>query len=192
MLRKWFSLLGVPAIAIAATMMFVDTGRAQLRRYGGRGYYTGRGYYYDNGASYGGYRRGNYGYGGYYGRRWARRNYDYGYANYGPYFSGGTYLAPSGGYISTYPPESTAAAPGDRNAVLINVQVPAGAELWFQGTKTTQTGAMREFESPPLTPGRDYTYDIRARWMGDEGQVERTKHVTVRAGETVNVDFQKR
>src|SRR4051812_14539249 len=39
-------------------------------------------------------------------------------------------------------------------AALVRVLVPADAELWFNGTKTTQGGTAREFESPPLAPGK--------------------------------------
>jgi uncharacterized protein (TIGR03000 family) len=71
----------------------------------------------------------------------------------------------------------------------IEVTVPAGnAEVWFQGAKTTRTGTVREFVSPPLEPG-SYTYTIRARWMSNGEQVERTRTVQVQPGENYRVNF---
>jgi uncharacterized protein (TIGR03000 family) len=75
---------------------------------------------------------------------------------------------------------------------LIDVFLPAEATLAFQGVSTSQTGAAREFQSPPLEPGRTYTYDVRATWKSDDGQeVTRNRRLTVRAGEHLEVDFNK-
>jgi uncharacterized protein (TIGR03000 family) len=73
----------------------------------------------------------------------------------------------------------------------IEVRVPDGAELWFNGAKTRQTGAVRVFESPPLEPGARYAYDVKARWTEDGRPVEKTYHVPVTAGERSSVTFRK-
>ncbi len=80
------------------------------------------------------------------------------------------------------------ALPQDACAHLI-VQVPAGAEVWVDGSKTQQTGPSRDFVSPPLAAGRGFSYEVRARWKGEKGDVEQTRQVPVHAGERVNVDF---
>jgi uncharacterized protein (TIGR03000 family) len=73
----------------------------------------------------------------------------------------------------------------------IQVQLPNGkAVVEFQGVKTSQTGMMRNFVSPPLADG-DYTYTIVARWMVDGKQHTEKKSVTVQPGSTVFVDFTK-
>jgi uncharacterized protein (TIGR03000 family) len=47
----------------------------------------------------------------------------------------------------------------------------------------------RSFVSPPLTAGRNYSYQVRARW-NDNGQMrDQTRTVNVTPGQTVNVDF---
>jgi len=46
------------------------------------------------------------------------------------------------------------------------IRVPDGAEIWFEGSKTSQTGSVRTFVSPAVQPGKSFTYDIRARWTG--------------------------
>jgi uncharacterized protein (TIGR03000 family) len=74
--------------------------------------------------------------------------------------------------------------------MLLTVRVPENAEVWINGTKMTRTGTEREFASPPLTSGKDYSYDVRARWVEDGREVERTRKITFHAGERRNIDFQ--
>jgi uncharacterized protein (TIGR03000 family) len=71
--------------------------------------------------------------------------------------------------------------------------VPADAVLSFQGkTMTEETGALRQFQSPPLNPGRTYSYDVRATWKDENGrEVTRTRHLTVRAGDHLSVDLSR-
>jgi uncharacterized protein (TIGR03000 family) len=45
--------------------------------------------------------------------------------------------------------------------VVVVTTVPTDAAVWFDGVKTTQTGAQRRFESPPIPAGRIFTYQIR-------------------------------
>ena len=68
------------------------------------------------------------------------------------------------------------------------VRVPANAELWFEGSTTTSRGSVREFQSPPLTPGR-YTYEIRARWTENGRAITQTQKVAVSPGAHVAVTF---
>ena len=67
--------------------------------------------------------------------------------------------------------------------------VPAGAQVWFDGTATTSTGSVREFDSPPLTPGNRYSYEIQARWNENGQEVSQTQQVVVTAGAHVDVKF---
>jgi uncharacterized protein (TIGR03000 family) len=69
------------------------------------------------------------------------------------------------------------------------VRVPANAEIWFEGVKTSQTGDFRVFESPELKPGVDYNYEVRARWVENGQTVEKTRNLTVRAGDQIAVNF---
>lgn len=71
----------------------------------------------------------------------------------------------------------------------VEVRVPPAADVWFGSVKTKQTGAVRFFESPELTPGKQYAYEVRARWRGESGEVERTRRVAVSPGAKVVVDF---
>ena len=77
-------------------------------------------------------------------------------------------------------------------AALIDVFLPASATLAFQGVPTDETGPSRQFQSPPLDPGRSYTYDVRATWRAEGGQeVTRNRRLTVRAGDHLELDFNR-
>jgi uncharacterized protein (TIGR03000 family) len=81
-------------------------------------------------------------------------------------------------------------ASGPKAPAKIEVRLPAeDAKVWFQGQLTKRKGKTREFESPALAPGMDYTYHVRASWMSDGEEVTRHQTITVRAGERTRVDF---
>ena len=44
-------------------------------------------------------------------------------------------------------------------------------------------------QSPPLTPGQDYTYEVHARWTDDGRTVDRTRKIHVRANALTEVDL---
>jgi uncharacterized protein (TIGR03000 family) len=148
------------------------------------GYYGGYGYYPYSGL-----------YGGYYPYSYDALSptYDSGYfgsnGDVSPDFAYGTNSAPpaAGVYQSFYPP-STATAEQD-TAAHVTVTAPAEAQLWFNGTPSTATGAVRQFESPPLAPGTRYRYELRARWNENGHDVTQTQRVEVTAGAQVIVNF---
>jgi uncharacterized protein (TIGR03000 family) len=75
------------------------------------------------------------------------------------------------------------------NTALIDVRLPADAELWFQGVKTSQLGAFRRFVTPPLDPDRNYGYDVRATWTENGRTVTQERHVRINAGDHVVLDL---
>jgi len=76
------------------------------------------------------------------------------------------------------------------NTANIEVSVPANAKIWFDDSPTEQTGTERFFTSPPLTPGKTYSYVIKAQWPGPDGKdVVRNLQVSVRANENSSVEF---
>ena len=112
----------------------------------------------------------------------------------GPYQSYGSYggppivilnvYPPAGGYQSFYPPAANPAQPA-----YIRVQVPAGAQVSFDGSPTQQTGTDRLFVTPPMQAGPNYTYQVAARWQDNGRQRSEERTVRVRAGQTANVRF---
>jgi len=150
------------------------------------------GYRYGYGQFLGGY----YGTGGYYGSPSLEGvpTYDPGdLSSYGvaPLDLGdATYGTPPEAYQSLYPPPVTPPAmttPLDTNAQ-VTVNVPADAEVWFDGTEMTPTGAVRRFHSPPLAPG-NYRYQIRAQWHENGHEVSQTQTVEFAPGAHIAVSF---
>jgi uncharacterized protein (TIGR03000 family) len=76
-------------------------------------------------------------------------------------------------------------------AARLDVVVPGAAEVWLEGVQMKQKGSVRKLISPPLSPGRKYAYEVRARWKQDGHQIDQVHQVTVRAGDRVTVDFLK-
>ena len=164
MCKSWLSWL----LGAAALCALPSVGSAQPPPYYSPYHYLRHGTYYDPylysapGTSPGSY--------------WGTAEYVYGDA-YSPYdyLRHGTYAAPSHygmrypGYNAISRPELRA-APADTRA-FIQVRVPAAAEIWFDGEKTSQTGSVRDFVSPALQTGRSFTYEIRARWTDEGGKV---------------------
>jgi uncharacterized protein (TIGR03000 family) len=57
------------------------------------------------------------------------------------------------------------------------------------GQKTRQTGTLRQFESPPLVPGMEYTYGVTVTWNQDGREVVETRELLVRAGDRLSASF---
>ncbi len=122
-----------------------------------------------------------------------------GYPNYGTYYNYyGSYPSaasstPIVNYSLYYTPATTTstAEPTKDDMAHLLVVVPENAELWFNGTKTKQAGKEREFVSPALTPGKTYSYEVKASWMDNGKKVEKTRTVDVKANDWKPVDFTK-
>jgi uncharacterized protein (TIGR03000 family) len=79
--------------------------------------------------------------------------------------------------------------------VRLRVLLPDDAEnaqVTVDGTETKQEGTVRYFVSPPISAGRQYTYNLEARWdPNGYTTIYRPRKVTVRAGEQVDVDMRR-
>jgi uncharacterized protein (TIGR03000 family) len=152
------------------------------------GDFSGSGYY-DDGSSAG--RRGRF-----FGRR--RGGNDYNYGSYGSssgchggchgssYGSGchgssGYYGAPTGDSAYNYGSLG--------NAALINVKVAQNATLTFDDEPTQQTGEFRQFMTPALEPGKNFSYTVHAKWQDGGRDMDQSRKVSVRAGQQTQVDF---
>jgi uncharacterized protein (TIGR03000 family) len=112
--------------------------------------------------------------------------------------------------LTTAPPSVTPAVPGSRalattyppgtpevagevtssgGSARVIVRVPENARLEFEGVAVAETGRVRKFTTPPMTPGQVYHYDIRATWDDNGQQVVRDRRVRIAAGDRVDVDF---
>jgi uncharacterized protein (TIGR03000 family) len=91
---------------------------------------------------------------------------------------------------SFYPPANGMTTGVGANEVALDVRVPTpDAQVMIEGQGTKQTGTMRRFVSPPLTPGKTYTYEIKCTFTQDGQKMTRTETVEVRPGARVTVDL---
>jgi uncharacterized protein (TIGR03000 family) len=84
-------------------------------------------------------------------------------------------------------PKGAALAPAPATMV---VSLPEDATLLVNNTPTTSTTARRVFVSPPLPPGRDYMYTLRAEVVRDGQKMTTTRQVIVRAGQESRVEME--
>lgn len=215
MAKRWFPTGVVLAAVLGLWLLVPEKSAGQFRRggggvnLGGVGFSTGTGGLYRYGPGYApGYRGWNpgfygptayprypsYGWGAApesfqdYPRGWyGPRSYEFNRYPPGNFFYG----QPAGSYGPYSPDALRRYEDGGRSdrTVLIDLRVPAEAEVWFEGVRTGQTGPSRQFQSPPLEPGHSYTYKVRARWLEDGQEVDQTRKVKVQAGQQVWVDF---
>jgi uncharacterized protein (TIGR03000 family) len=207
MFRKAFSFGGL--LLLAGALVLVTPGSGQAQRHGGGG--SRGGGFRGGGFHGGGFNRGfhagfnrGFHHGGFHhgGLWWYPRYYGYypyyGYSNYYPYtysYGSSSPAYDSGDYgsygdvTSSYLGSDLSATAQPDTSAHVTVSVPADAEIWIDDTKTTSTGAVREYQSPPLTPGIQYTYEVRARWDENGHEVTQTRQVAVTAGTRVNVQF---
>jgi uncharacterized protein (TIGR03000 family) len=74
----------------------------------------------------------------------------------------------------------------------LEVHVPAGAEVWFDGQKSSETGTVRTFETPVLQPREFSSYEVRVRRKGAATDTDEIRHVILRAGEKRTVEIMTR
>lgn len=94
----------------------------------------------------------------------------------------GAAAAPGQALAQTPPPPD--------NAAHLQLVVPANAEVFFEGGKTTQTGPVREFISPALPAGKVFDYKIAVRYLNADGKgVTDRRVIHVRANDWFRIDF---
>jgi uncharacterized protein (TIGR03000 family) len=170
MIGHGLSALRAPALSAALLFLFTATAAAQPGP--GGGFYQGR--YYPS----------RYGYSGTpYGFRDPTAN-----ADFFLYGDPGFYQSPS---MFLYAHPETVLYPAPPGGATVEVKVPAAAEVWFDDEPTRHRGEFRRFVSPPLAPGKEFHYDVRARWKEGDRVVDQTRTVGVRSGQTTEVDFNR-
>lgn len=87
--------------------------------------------------------------------------------------------------------ESAGKEQGGKKIAVIVVRLPAEAELFIGGMKSTQRSAVREFDTPPLTPGQYFSYPLKAVWKDGAKVVKREATIIVQAGKTTKVNVRE-
>jgi uncharacterized protein (TIGR03000 family) len=72
---------------------------------------------------------------------------------------------------------------------MLVVNLPADARLTVDGESTRSTSTRRTFTSPPLVPGKSYSYTLRAEFTKNGETLTVTKRVPVRTGAVIPVDL---
>ncbi len=73
--------------------------------------------------------------------------------------------------------------------VSLSMAVPADAEIWLEGVKTTSTGTLRQFQTPALKTGQDYILNVRVRFRRNNQDVDESRAIRVRAGDNLRLDY---
>jgi uncharacterized protein (TIGR03000 family) len=75
------------------------------------------------------------------------------------------------------------------NTAKLSLQVPVNAEVYLNDKKTEETGTLRVYESPQLTGGKQYKFDVRIVWTENGKQVEEKRQLTMSANESRTLIF---
>ncbi len=174
--------------------------------------------YLNNGYPGYGYNNGFYGYGvdnygsrnygnNVYGNNQRFRGYDQSYYNNGtmqygysqPYMNNNTMQYAGGMNYTTngcggvVQAGYASAVNSDPSIARVNVIVPTeDTKLWIAGEMMDTKGQVREFKSPKLETGKNYTYTMKAQWTNSEGKKEeKTREIEVTPGSNNTVDFNR-
>jgi len=200
-------------VALALGLLLLAPAMANAQRRGGGGWQSGNlGYMPGYGMSYG-----NFNYAPGYGLNYGNPTYGTGYG-YNPYYGGSGYTVPQWtgqtnpyayGQYNTMPGYSYS-MPGNGSLPLsqqsgvtqamyqsgnapayVRVFVPTpDAQVFFGDQATQQTNTtIRDFVSPPLEPGKQFQYEIRAQFKQGDQTKDEKRTVDVQAGSRVTVNF---
>jgi len=119
-----------------------------------------------------------------------------GYGAAATYIENNYYVAPPQGVPSfggvagqELPPLADTPAAEPAPAEVEVILPDAKALVWFNGKRMSATGEVRTFATPPLEPGRDFSYDVTAAWHEGARLVTDRRTVAVSAGGTTLLDF---
>jgi len=153
----------------------------------GTGYYNQGAYnpgYYNSGS----YSTGYYNPGSYY------SNMNSGYNNMPAYSENGSMMANQSnsnfqsGTSGYYSPSDSM----NNRSILVQLHVPADAQVWFDGNATQQQGEWRDYISPPVDTDKPLQYEVRVSWTDANGQkVDKTQAIKVRAGHRSVLDLMR-
>lgn len=71
----------------------------------------------------------------------------------------------------------------------ISIKLPADTTLYIDGKKNDKSGSIREFTTPPIPFGKEFSYELKLVKTRNGQPEELTQKIVFQAGETVTVDF---
>jgi uncharacterized protein (TIGR03000 family) len=75
------------------------------------------------------------------------------------------------------------------NRARVVIDVPEDAKVYIDGKLMKTTSTHRTFQTPDLSPGQVYFYDLRVEIIRDGKVIADTQRVTLRPGEVTNTSF---
>jgi uncharacterized protein (TIGR03000 family) len=169
--------------------------------FGGVRFYSGRGFYgWPYAYSYRPYVYSYWPYTyGFYGYPSVYSNYGYPSSYYG--YPGGYYaMGDDNNYIvaqpsigngdANAPPRDYIVSRPVSNTARLEVRLPdPQATIWVEGKEIASSGAVRQFNSPPLEPSHQYTYTVKAEWHDNGKLLSDQRQVSVEPNGQFVVDF---
>jgi uncharacterized protein (TIGR03000 family) len=86
-------------------------------------------------------------------------------------------------------PSGIPAAQPNMDRAVITVKMPPGATLYVDDQKTNSTALVRQFTTPPLPSGQEYSYVMKAETIRDGRPEYVMQKVSFKAGDQLTVDF---
>ncbi len=87
------------------------------------------------------------------------------------------------------PTPTPAPTPAADARATLTVKLPAGATLFVDDRRSPSADAVRTFSTPPLPPGKEFAYLMKAEIVRNGRPESLLQRVPFRAGERVTVDF---
>ena len=95
--------------------------------------------------------------------------------------------------VHTAPSQTTvvipAQQPPEELRARLALKVPLRARVWLGGEEVDANTTPLVLESPPLQDGQSYTFDVKVAWPAGERTEERTRRVTVGAGDQTSLTY---
>ncbi len=85
------------------------------------------------------------------------------------------------------PPEQPVPPPELR--AQLTLHVPPGSSVWLAGKEVDAAVSPLVLQSPVLNEGQSYTFDVKVKWREGRKTEERSRVVTVEAGDTKSLTY---
>jgi len=95
--------------------------------------------------------------------------------------------------VYTAPSQTTIVLPSQPTELRarLALTIPMRSRVWLGGKEMDSNASPVVLESPPLQQGQSYTFDVKVAWPNGDKTEERTRSVTVGAGDQTSLTYQR-
>lgn len=93
-------------------------------------------------------------------------------------------------YVPSYVTAAAPSPPQEQTASL-TLNVPLRSQVWLNGKEVDANVRPLVLQSPPLQEDQSYTFDVKVTWSDNGKTEERTRTVTVGAGDQTSLTYRK-